>query len=457
MTPDSSAKSLDQVYADLLSRAPEHRMQPRLEAVQGAADLLGNPQDAAPVIHITGSNGKTTTARMIEAVLLAYNLRVGRFTSPHLQQVTERICLDGRPVSAEAFVSYWQQILPVLDLVDQQLLAEDKPAITYFEALTLLAFAIFADQPVDVVILEVGIGGSWDATNIAQGSVSVITPISLDHTDKLGHTVAEIAREKRGIIKPGGFLVSAAQEEQATQVLIAGAQEQQVPYRFAGLDFGVQQRQLAVGGQVLTIQGLAGRYSDLALPLFGSHQAENAALALAAIEAFLGSGKQELKTELIQAGWEKLQSPGRLELLSSQPTLIVDAAHNPHGIAGAATAFKEAFTPSRLALVVGILAEKDALGIFEALRQHYQDPGDYPVELYLTQSGSSRAIAVHNLLDYALAAGFDPEQIQTYQESAQALRAATRAMSQTENGMVLVTGSITLVGEIRQLQEASQE
>ncbi len=204
MTPDSSAKSLDQVYADLLSRAPEHRMQPRLEAVQRAADLLGNPQDAAPVIHITGSNGKTTTARMIEAVLLAYNLRVGRFTSPHLQQVTERICLDAQPVSAEAFVSYWQQILPVLDLVDQQLLAEDKPAITYFEALTLLAFAIFADQPVDVVVLEVGIGGSWDATNIAQGSVSVITPISLDHTDKLGHTVAEIARENGALSNRAG-------------------------------------------------------------------------------------------------------------------------------------------------------------------------------------------------------------------------------------------------------------
>lgn len=278
---------LERVYAELLARAPENKIEPRMAPMFRAMEVLGEPNKACPVIHITGTNGKTSTARMIESLLRAHDLRTGRYSSPHLVSVTERISIDGEPVDDETFVRIWDEIAPYLDVVDSELQANGENRLTYFEAVTILGFAIFADAPVDVLVLEVGLGGITDATNVADGDVSVITPISLDHTDLLGDTTELIAEEKVGILKPGGYLVSAVQPVDAADVLLRQARELEVPFAFETLDFKLLERKVAVGGQMLDIQGQAARYDELFLPLYGAHQAQNAAVALAAVEAFL--------------------------------------------------------------------------------------------------------------------------------------------------------------------------
>lgn len=437
------------VYADLLARAPEHKMAPRLDAMTRAVEILGEPNKAAPVIHITGTNGKTSTARMIERLLMAHDIRVGRYTSPHISKVTERISIDGAPVADSTFVRIWGEIQPYLQIVDAELEAAGAPRITYFEALTILAFAIFADEPVDVMVLEVGIGGSWDATNVADATVSVVTPIGLDHTDMLGETLAEIAGEKAGIIKDGGFLVSAAQDPSAAQILLEAARAHNADYRFEGVEFGAVDRTAGVGGQLLTIQGLAGRYEDIALPLFGAHQAQNAAVALAAVEAFLGGGDKELSLDLIKLAFGEVRSPGRLEVARTEPPVVLDAAHNPHGVAASAAAFKESFSFEELHLVVGILGEKDAATMLNLLFDEYVDRADWRTVLHLTKSDSPRAIAPEELAELALDAGFDEDTIETYENIPDALSAAVTAAADVPNlnSAVLVTGSITVVGE----------
>lgn len=437
------------VYADLLARAPEHKMAPRLDAMARAVEILGEPNRAAPVIHITGTNGKTSTARMIERLLMAHDIRVGRYTSPHISKVTERISIDGAPVADSTFVRIWGEIQPYLQIVDAELEAAGAPRITYFEALTILAFAIFADEPVDVMVLEVGIGGSWDATNVADATVSVVTPIGLDHTDMLGETLAEIAGEKAGIIKDGGFLISAVQDPSVAQVLLEAARAHNADYRFEGVEFGAVDRTAGVGGQLLTIQGLAGRYEDIALPLFGAHQAQNAAVALAAVEAFLGGGEKELSLDLIKLAFGEVRSPGRLEVARTEPPVVLDAAHNPHGVAASAAAFKESFSFEELHLVVGILGEKDAATILNLLFDEYVDRADWRTVLHLTKSDSPRAIAPEELAELALDAGFDEDTIETYENIADALSAAVTAAADVPNlnSAVLVTGSITVVGE----------
>ena len=437
------------VYADLLARAPEHKMAPRLDAMARAVEILGEPNRAAPVIHITGTNGKTSTARMIERLLMAHDIRVGRYTSPHISKVTERISIDGAPVADSTFVRIWGEIQPYLQIVDAELEASGAPCITYFEALTILAFAIFADEPVDVMVLEVGIGGSWDATNVADATVSVVTPIGLDHTDMLGETLAEIAGEKAGIIKDGGFLISAVQDPSVAQVLLEAARAHNADYRFEGVEFGAVDRTAGVGGQLLTIQGLAGRYEDIALPLFGAHQAQNAAVALAAVEAFLGGGEKELSLDLIKLAFGEVRSPGRLEVARTEPPVVLDAAHNPHGVAASAAAFKESFSFEELHLVVGILGEKDAATILNLLFDEYVDRADWRTVLHLTKSDSPRAIAPEELAELALDAGFDEDTIETYENIADALSAAVTAAADVPNlnSAVLVTGSITVVGE----------
>ncbi|GAA1348149.1 folylpolyglutamate synthase/dihydrofolate synthase family protein [Falsarthrobacter nasiphocae] len=438
------------VYAELLARAPENKMEPRMEPMWRAMELLGDPQNAYPSIHITGTNGKTSTARIIEAGLRAHNLRTGRYTSPHLTSVTERISVDGEPVSDEDFVRVWDEIRPFVAMVDEELTARGEPRLTYFEALTVLAFAVFADQPVDVAVVEVGLGGITDATNVVSGAVSVVTPIGLDHTDLLGDTVRDIALEKSGILKPGGFLVSAAQEKEAADVLLERARELGIPFRFEGVEFGVESRELAVGGQVLTIQGLAGRYPDLHLPLHGEHQAENAAVAVAALEAFLGGGERELGREALEQAFEAVTSPGRLDVVRTDPTVILDAAHNPDGIRTTTRALKEAFSFSRLVPVVGILAEKDAAEFLSVFRRELDDAAG---ALVLTASTSPRAIPAAELEELALAAGWSEEDIHVTEGLVEALRVAGALAEEPGDsaGGILVTGSITLVGEAQTL------
>jgi dihydrofolate synthase/folylpolyglutamate synthase len=408
---------------------------------------LGEPNKAFPIIHVTGTNGKTSTARMIEAGLRAHGLSTGRYTSPHLSKVTERISIDGAPVSDETFVRIWDEIRPYLQIVDGELEAEGQPRLTYFECLTILAFAVFADQPVNVAVMEVGLGGITDATNVGDGQVAVVTPISLDHTDLLGDTTEDIAQEKAGIIKPGGFLVSAAQPVGAAQVLLEKAREVQAPYRFEGVEFGVESRTVAVGGQMVTIQGLAGRYEELLVPLHGAHQAENAAVAVAALEAFFG-GEKALDAEVLQEAFASVTSPGRLEVLRTAPTIIVDAAHNPEGIRVSAEAIHEAFSFTKLVVVVGVLKEKDAE---EILRQLKESLGDLAAEYCFTQSNSPRAVPAEDLAELALDLGFGEDNIHVAEKLDDALEWAVEHAEANEDlaGGVLVTGSITLVAEAR--------
>lgn len=444
-------EGVERVYGELLARAPENKMAPRLDAVARAVEILGDVHRAAPVIHITGTNGKTSTARMIEALLLGHDLRVGRFTSPHLESVTERICINGAPVPDATFVRIWEEIAPYLQIVDAEMTSRGEPALTFFESITVLAFAIFADEPVDVVVLEVGIGGTWDSTNVADGVVSVVTPIGLDHTDMLGETLAEIATEKSGIIKPGGFLVSAVQEPEAADVLLASAREKEASFAFEGVEFGVVSRELAVGGQLLTLRGLAGEYPDVPLSLHGAHQAQNAVVALAAVEAFFG-GQRQLPEDVVRAAFESVRSPGRLEVVRTEPLTILDAGHNPHGVRASAAALTEAFKLSHLHAVVGILGEKDALGMFETMREEYVDASDGTFRLYLSASDSPRAIAPERLHELALDAGIDEDSIEVFEHLDEAIATAMEnALFEQESAGVLITGSITVIGEARTL------
>lgn len=441
-----AAIALDAAYAELLARAPENRVEPRLDPVRRAVELLGDVHRAAPVIHITGTNGKTSTARMIGRILRELNLHTGRFTSPHLSRVTERISLDGRPVSDETFVRMWDEIKPVLALVDADLVAAGENPLTYFEALTVLGFAVFADAPVDVVVLEVGMGGTWDSTNVADGQVSVIVPISLDHQQYLGDTIAEIAGEKAGIIKPGAITVTAVQPVEALEVLAARAAEVGADLRREALEFAVAERSVAVGGQLVSVQGLAGRYDDLFLPLHGEHQAHNLAAAIAAVEAFLGGGRQELDHALLAEAVADVTSPGRLERVHRGPTILVDAAHNPGGATVLADTLDEAFDFSRLLGVVGILGDKDARGVLEILEPAID-------EVVITQSSSPRAIPAEELAALARQI-FGPDRVTVQARLPDALAAAVAVADADEaegrrGTGILVTGSITLVADAR--------
>ena len=296
-----------EIVAALTSRWP-NIAQHRAWAESGLTELLGDPQQVYPVIHLTGTNGKGSTAAMIESLLRADGLRTGRFTSPHVTSVTERITIDGEPISDERFDEVWREIEPYVALVDERQI--DGVSMTFFEIITAMAYAAFADAPVDVAIVEVGLGGAWDATNVADADVAVVTPIDLDHTHLLGRTITEIAREKAGIIKPGAHAILAGQSLEAAEVLLARCAEVGALPQREGIDFGVIDRQLAVAGQLIRLSGADGPVDDIFLPFYGAHQAANAAQALAAAEAFLGlkalhlmwSGRASPRSAFL-AGW----------------------------------------------------------------------------------------------------------------------------------------------------------
>ena len=378
-------EAADAVYESLLGRVGEGSPRPRLEPTRRAVELLGDPHRAAPVIHITGTNGKTSTSRMIESLLRASGLRTGLLTSPHLERFTERIRIDGEPISDEAVVRNWEDILPFIAMVDAELEAEGESALTFFEVLTVLAFACFADAPVDVVVLEVGMGGEWDSTNVADGQVAVFTPIALDHQNRLGSTIEAIARTKSGIIKPAASVVSALQTDVALAVLQEAAAMTESTFALEGQAFEVLDSKVAVGGQLISIRGLAGEYLELVLPLFGRHQAENAAVAVAAVEAFIGGGTVRLADAVVQEGLATAMSPGRLQRVGADPAVIVDAAHNPHGAGALVAALDEYFDFDELAFVFGVLGDKDAAAMVDVLARR---PGLF----FVTAPDSDRAV-----------------------------------------------------------------
>ena len=408
-------------------------------------DLLGSPQRAYPAIHLTGTNGKTSTARMIDSLLRAFGLHTGRYTSPHLETVRERISLDGEPVSEERFVASYREVAPLAELVDQR---ADEP-LTYFEMTTALAFATFADAPVDVAVVEVGLGGAEDATNVLSAGVCVITPIGLDHTEWLGDRIEDIALAKSGIIHKGATVISAAQPEDASRPILERCVEVGATVAREGAEFGVLGRSVAVGGQVLTLQGLGGVYDEVFLPLHGAHQAQNAALALAAVEAFLGAGtNRQLDVAAIREGFSAASAPGRLERVRSAPTILLDGAHNPHGMAATVTALQEEFAFGRLIAVVGVLADKDAPGLLELLE---------PVvdAIVVTRNSSPRAMPVEELADLATEV-FGPDRVEVAADMPDAIELAvglaeTDVQGELSGVGVVVTGSVVTVADARRL------
>ncbi|WP_382306256.1 bifunctional folylpolyglutamate synthase/dihydrofolate synthase [Herbiconiux sp. UC225_62] len=438
--PDEFVEEGDAVYADLLARLGEAAPQPRLSATRRAVELLGDPQRSYPVIHITGTNGKTSTSRIIESLLRASGLRTGLFTSPHLERVNERIMIDGVPISNEALAANWRDIEPFLDLVDTELEEAGEPHLTFFEALSVLAFASFADAPVDVAVIEVGMGGEWDSTNVADGQVAVFTPISLDHTARLGNTVAEIARTKSGIIKPAAQVVSASQPAEALAELERAAELSESTFDVEGGRFALLESTVAVGGQLVSVRGLAGTYREIFLPLYGNHQGHNAAVAVAAVESFIGGGTQALTEGVVTEGFATATSPGRLQLVGTEPTVLVDAAHNPGGAVALAAALGEYFTFDKVVAVIAVLADKDVEGIIRAL-----DPA--VTDFVVTSSSSERAIDPDELASIVVRiAGADRVLVEP--DLASALDQARDLAGESEKGAVLVTGSITLVGEV---------
>lgn len=438
-------KALREVEQELSTRWGETKLEPSVQRIAALMDVLGEPQRAYPSIHITGTNGKTSTARMIEALLGAFDLRTGRYTSPHVQTITERISLDGAPVDAERFVETYRDIKPYVEMVD----GSQEYRLSFFEVLTGMAYAAFADAPVDVAVVEVGMGGTWDATNVIDASVAVVTPISLDHTDRLGTTPAEIAGEKAGIIKQDATVILAQQPVDAAQVLLKKSVEADATVAREGMEFGVVSREVAVGGQLLTLRGLGGEYEGVFLPLYGAHQAHNAAVALAAVEAFFGIGAQHarpLDLDTVRRAFASVASPGRLEIVRRSPTVVLDAAHNPAGAQAAAEGVREAFGFSRLIGVVGASGDKDVRGLLEAFEPIF-------AEVVVTANSTPRAMDPDALAAVAVEV-FGEERVVVEPRLDDALEAAiTLAEEEGEfaGAGVLVTGSVITVGEARLL------
>ncbi len=429
---------IDEIEKKLLARWPETRIEPTLERIAALVDVLGSPQLTYPTIHIGGTNGKTTTSRMIDSLLFEMGLRTGRFTSPHLETYLERISINGQNIDPKAMIFSYHDIAAYLDLMDSKF----EHPISFFEAMTALAFVAFAEHPIDVGVIEVGMGGEWDATNVVDADVSVIMPINLDHTEYLGETLTEIAQTKAGIIKESGFVVLAQQEPEAAKELLKRAAAMGADVAREGVEYSVLSRSLAVGGQLLTIQGASDTYEDIFLPLHGKHQASNAAAALVAVEAFLGD--QELDIEAVREGFANVTSPGRCEVVHRDPTIILDAAHNPHGAAAIAETVQSEFTFDEVIGVVAPMGDKDIHGILLELEQVMDS-------IIVTANSSSRSTPVDKLEKIAIEI-FGADRVfsdETLEKALErAIKDTVRPLSDDTIG-ILVTGSVVTVGEAR--------
>lgn len=437
----SDGARADAVYESLLARAGERWVQPRKERTARLLELLDDPQRTYRVVHVTGTNGKTSTSRIVESLLTAYGLRTGLFTSPHLERFTERIRVDGAPAPDVVVADAWDEMAPFVDIVDVELQTAGEEPLTFFELLTVLAFLVFADAPVDVAVIEVGMGGSWDSTNTADGDVAVITPIDLDHADRLGETIGEIAAVKAGIIKPGAAVVSAAQPSLAQEAILARAEDVDASVSFEGprQGFELVSTRLAVGGQLLTVRGLAATYDDVFLPLYGAHQGYNAALAIAAVEALIGDATQPIPEDVMADGLGEVTSPGRLQLIGTEPTVFVDAAHNPHGAQALAQALAQVFDFEEWGLILGVLDDKDAAGIVRSL-------APLATEVFVTSPDSARAEHPDTLADLVEAGGRRASVHRDLEDAAESARAWAVASGAPRRG-VIVAGSVILAGE----------
>ena len=457
---------LAQVEAEILSRAPEHKVQPSLERVELALDYLGNPQKTFKAVHITGTNGKTSTSRMVERLAAATGMRTGRFTSPHLHTIRERIALDGEPISAEGFIAAWEDVAPVIEMVDAHSAKNGGPRMSFFEVLTVMAYAVFADYPVDVAIVEVGMGGRWDATNVLDQATAVITPIGRDHERWLGSTIGEIAYEKSGIIKPGATVIAAAQPEEAQAQILQAVADNRALLRqdvsgYVSFDarmdleaeslarenggLAVASRQFAVGGQMLTLVTAAAVYEDVFLPLHGQYQAHNALLALAAAESLFGG--RALPAQIVENAFAQVTSPGRLEVVRTSPTVLVDAAHNPHGVTALRTALEESFPLKHLVLVYAAMADKDVEGVLSELEPICEAVVCVPMD-------SPRAMELDDLVEIADDV-FGSDRVRSATNLVDAVDLAAQLAESSDDPLpesgVLILGSVVLAAQAREL------
>ena len=443
-------RMIQEIEASLMARIPEHKLRPRLEPTRRAVELLGDPQRSYRVIHITGTNGKTSTSRIIERILREHGLRTGRFTSPHLINLNERIAIDGEPISNEVLYEVFKDIEPALDMVDKELLEQGDSRLTFFEALAVLAFAAFADAPIDVLVLEVGMGGAWDSTNVADGDVAVFTPIDLDHQERLGWTITEIAETKSGIIKPGAAVVSAVQTAEALEVIERVATEVGDSFKILGQEFTVTEYIESELGITFSVDGLAGKYENLFIPLHGAYQAANAAVAIAAVEEFIGGASAPLSEIILRPALADVTSPGRLQIVSKSPRIILDAAHNPHGALSLAAALEDSFGLPHVVGVVSILEEKDAEGILRHLETVF-------AEIIITKSTSVRANDTEPLAKIAREI-FGGDRVSVEADFRDALSLAEAKLPPTPGSTIVVTGTVSLIGDVlkfRQIQEDS--
>jgi dihydrofolate synthase/folylpolyglutamate synthase len=443
--------ALAAVESVLNQRWPESVIDPTLDRIHDLMDALGSPQRSYPSVHVAGTNGKTSVSRMIDALLTRLQLRTGRTTSPHLQVVTERISIDNAPISAQRYVETYADIAPFVAMADERSAQRGGPALSKFEVLTAMSFAAFAEAPVDVAVVEVGLGGTWDSTNVVDGQVAVITPIAVDHTEFLGTDLAGIAAEKAGIIKAGSVAVLAQQAPEVGEVLLRRAVEVDAAVAREGAEFTVLDRAVAVGGQLLTLQGLGGIYTEVFVPLHGAHQGRNAVLALAAVEAFFGAGPQRaLDPDAVREAFASVSSPGRLERVRTAPTVFLDAAHNPHGAAALAAALSAEFDFRKLVGVVAVMGDKDAAGLLAELEPVFD-------EVVITRCDSPRAMGVEELANYAVAR-FGDERVVVVEDLAGALETAIALAeeagaegAQLSGSGVVVTGSVVTAGQARTL------
>ena len=437
ISPEDQSR-IDAIEQALLARWPETRIEPTLDRIAALVDMLGSPQLTYPTIHIGGTNGKTTTSRMIDSLLFEMGLRTGRFTSPHLESYLERIAINGEPIAAKDLIFSFNDISAYLDLMDEKF----EHPISFFEAITALAFAAFAEHPIDVGVIEVGMGGQWDATNVVKADVSVIMPIGLDHTEYLGETLTEIAQTKAGIIKEGGYVVLAQQEPECAVELLKQAALVGADVAREGVEYSVLTRSIAVGGQLLAIQGTKEIYTDIFIPLHGKHQASNAAAALVAVEVFFGD--QDLDIEAVRAGFANVRSPGRCEVLHRDPTIIVDAAHNPHGASAIADTIQTEFTFDEVIGIFAPMGDKDVRGILLELEQVMDS-------IIVTANSSPRSMKVADLEKIA-AEIFGIDRVFAAESVREAIDKAVtdsiRPLSEETIG-ILITGSVVTVGEAR--------
>lgn len=435
-----SNNKIDEIEQALLNRWPETRINPTLERIALLADLLGSPQLSYPTIHIAGTNGKTTTTRLIDSLCFELGLRTGRFTSPHLESYLERICINGEMISEVAMIATYEDVAPYFQLVDERM----SHRLSFFEAITGLSFVAFAEHPVDVGIFECGMGGEWDSTNVINAKVSVVTPIGLDHTQYLGDTLTAIATTKSGIIKPGSFAVLARQELDPAQVLMRKCAEVEATPIREGVEYQVSNRSLAVGGQLISIKGVYGDYEELFLPLHGEHQASNAATALAAVEVF--AGERKLDEELVRTAFAKASSPGRCEIVHRSPTVIIDAAHNPHGAKSLRKTIESEFDFESIIGIVAPMGDKDTDGILEEFEA-------IMTTVIITKNSSHRAAPIDELAAQAREI-FGGDRVLTKDSLESAIDAAiTQAKFEVEMNekscAVLIAGSVISAGEAR--------